>query len=242
MKKYLLIVPLLLVSFIGLAQADKQIDSTAVFILDKMSSIIGDLESVSFSINNSVDKLDSQNNIVKHYSSSEVSYSGPDRLRVRSNGSKGKIGLFYDGVYLSYYNYDENNYVTLDAPETTIQMIDSMNMHYDFKFPAADFFYPSFTDDMIEQFDSIQFLGATSIEGDTCYHILASNDNLSVQIWVSNNTYLLPKRFVILYKNKSNMQYESSFSDWKLNPNIPDAVFDFVPPPSARLISILKKS
>ena len=121
-------------------------------------------------------------------------------------------------------------------------MIDEMHQSYDFQFPAADFFYPSFTDDMIEAFDAINYLGTNTIEGEECYHIMATNNDLNVHFWVSNKTYLLPKKFVIIYKNKSNLQYESTFSNWTLNPNIPDSVFNFLAPPNAKLISILKKS
>jgi hypothetical protein len=242
MKKNLLLLPLLVISFFGYAQEAKDIDSTAIFILDKMGDVIGDLEAVSFTLNNSSDKLDANKNIVKHYTTSTISLSGPDKLHIRTEGTKGKSGFHYDGAYMSYYNYDENNYVTLEAPESTLEMIDEMHLDYDFRFPAADFFYPSLTDDMVTQFDSIKFLGKKIIDGEACYHIMATNADLNVQLWVSNETYLLPKRFVIIYKNKSNLQYEATFSNWSLNPNIPDAIFDFMPPPNAKLISILKKS
>lgn len=242
MIKSKLLLSLLLISFFGYAQEIKKVDSTAIFILDKMSDVIGDLESVSFNLKNSTDKFDENNNIIKHYSTSSITFSGPDKLIVNSEGIKGRSGYYYDGSYVSYYSYDENNYVTLEAPETTLEMIDEMHLNYDFQFPAADFFYPSFTDDMMEQFTSIQLLGKKTIEDEECYHIMATNKDLNVQIWVSNKTYLLPKHFVIIYKNNSNLQYESTFSDWTLNPSIPDAVFDFLPPPNARLISILKKS
>ena len=72
--------------------------------------------------------------------------------------------------------------------------------------------------------------------------IAATNKDLNVQLWISNTTNFLPKHFVIIYKNKSNLQYELRFSNWLINPNIPDSVFDFMPPPNAKLISILKKS
>ena len=242
MKKNFLIIPLLLLSIFGYSQEVKDIDSTAIFILDKMGQVIGDLESVSFNLKNSTDKLNADRNIVKNYSSSTISFSGPDRLHIRMEGTKGKSDFYYDGAYLSFYNYLENNYVTLDAPESTLEMIDQMHLDYDFQFPAADFFYPSLTDDMIEQFMSIKFLGKTAVDGEECYHIMATNEDLNVQLWISNKTYLLPKRFVLIYKNKSNLQYESTFSNWILNPNIPDAVFDFMPPPNTKLISILKKS
>jgi len=242
MKTFFLVLPFLLVSIYGGAQEVQEIDSTAIFILDKMGEVIGDLEAVSFNLKNSADKLDADNNIVKHYSTSAVSFSGSDKLHVHTEGTRGKSGFHYDGIYMSYYNYDENNYITLEAPESTLEMIDAMHLDYDFQFPAADFFYPSFTDDMIEQFKSIKFLGKKTVDGEECYHIMATNEDLNVQLWISNKTYLLPKHFVLIYKNKSNLQYESTFSNWSLNPNIPDAVFDFMPPPNARLISILKKS
>ena len=242
MGKNFLTLPLLLISFFGYSQQVKQIDSTAIFILDKMGQVIGDLESVTFNLYNSTDKLDADSNIVKNYSSSTISFSESDKLLIRTEGAKGKSGFYYDGAYLSYYNYDENNYVTLEAPESTLEMIDQMHLDYNFQFPAADFFYPSLTDDMIEQFTNIKFLGKNTIDGEECYHIMATNEDLNVQLWISNKTYLLPKHFVLIYKNKSNLQYESTFSNWILNPNIPDAVFDFMPPPNAKLISILKKS
>ncbi|MFT5847391.1 DUF2092 domain-containing protein [Psychroserpens sp.] len=242
MKKNVLLLPLLYISLFGYAQEVKDIDSTAIFLLDKMANVIGDLEAVSFDLDNSIDKLDANKNIVKHYANSTISFSGPDKLSIRTEGTKGRSGFYYDGSYMSYYNYDENNYITLEAPESTLEMIDEMHTDYDFQFPAADFFYPTFTDDMMEQFTSIKFLGKKTIDNEECYHIMATNKDLNVQIWVSNKTFLLPKRFVIIYKNKSNLQVESTFSNWLLNPNIPDAVFDFLAPPNARLISILKKS
>jgi hypothetical protein len=242
MKKNLLLLPILLLSFFGFTQEVKEIDSTAVFLLDKMGEVIGDLESVSFKSNNSADELDENKNILKHYSTSVLSFSGSNKLRIRTEGTKGKKGMYYDGSHLSYYNFDENNYITLEAPESTLEMIDKMHLDYNFNFPAADFFYPSFTDDMLEQFITIKYLGSEFIDGEECHRIMATNDEMNVQLWLSNGTYLLPKRFVIIYKNKSNLQYESTFSSWIINPNIPNSTFDFLPPPHAKLISILKKS
>ena len=242
MKKLFSLILLLLFSTFCFSQKTNEHDSTAIFILDKMADVIGDLKSVTFELNNSIDKLNIDNNIEKHYSTSRISFSGPDKLMVKMEGSEGKKGFWYDGSYLSYYNFDENNYVTLEAPETTLEMIDEMHLDYGFQFPAADFFYPNFTDDMMEQFDSIKYMGKKHIGYEECYHIMATNSDLNVQLWISEKKHLLPKHFVMIYKNKSNLQYEATFKEWILNPDIPKAVFDFLPPPKARLISILKKS
>lgn len=242
MKKHFILLCFLFSSTLNFSQVAKDHDSTAIFVLDKMADIIGDLESVSFDLNNSIDRINIKKDIEKHYSKCSISFSGSNKLMAKIEGTEGNKGFWYDGEYLSFYNFDENNYVTLEAPDNTLEMIDEMHINYDFQFPAADFFYPNFTDDMMEQFDSIQFLGKKLIGDEECYHIMATNSDLNVQLWISNKTYLLPKHFVIIYKNKSNLQYEATFSNWNLNPNIPDSVFEFLPPPTAHLISILKKS
>ena len=126
--------------------------------------------------------------IEKHYSKCSISFSGSNKLMAKIEGTEGNKGFWYDGEYLSFYNFDENNYVTLEAPDNTLEMIDEMHINYDFQFPAADFFYPNFTDDMMEQFDSIQFLGKKLIGDEECYHIMATNSDVNVQLWISNKT------------------------------------------------------
>jgi hypothetical protein len=64
---------------------------------------------------------------------------------------------------------------------------------------------------------------------------------MEVQYWISNDAYNLPKKYVIIYKNRQNMQYEGTFSNWEINPDIPEAVFEFTPPPMAAEIKILAK-
>lgn len=241
MKNNFILFTFFLSTFFGFSQEKKEIDSAAVYIIERMSNIIGDLESVSFNLQKSEDVLDSNLNILKEYSTSMVTFSGPNKLLVRTFDHD-QSQVQYDGRYVSYYNYNENNYVTLEAPGTTLEMIDQMHLDYDFKFPAADFFYPSFKDDVLMAFDSVKYVGKKMIDGEECYHIMANNENLNVQFWISNQTFLLPKRFVVIYKNKSNLQYECTFNNWQLNPNIPDSAFDFLPPPNSKLISILKKS
>ena len=242
MNKYFTAILFLIVPFSMFPQGAKNIDSTAIFILDKMNDIIGDLESVSFNISNATDKINPNQVIETHFSSSSVSMVGPDKLVTRTKGDKGNYGIWYDGSFVSYYSFDENNYVTLEAPDNIITMIDSMHTAYDFKFPAADFFYPSFTDDIIEAFDTVQYAGKKIVDNEECFHIMATNSEMHVQIWISNNMGMLPKKLLIIHKNEGNLQLESTFSNWNLNLNIPDSVFNFLPPPNAKLISIMAKS
>jgi hypothetical protein len=221
---------------------NEQVDPVAVLILDKMSDLIGDLQSCSFDITTRQDRNDPDHGWVTEHSKSTIIFDGPDRMQVQRNGEKGQEGFWYNGEEVSYYSYDQNNFVRIPMPETTLATIDTLNTKFGTEIPAADFFYPAFTDDLLQAFPTILYLGKKSVDGEGCYHIKASNQEMVVQFWISDMTYKLPVRYNIVYKDKSNMQYESHFTNWDLNPVIPPSVFDFMPPKNAKAIKILART
>ncbi len=224
------------------AESNEQVDPVAVLILDKMSDLIGDLESCTFNLSTRQDVMDPDHGWVTQHWSSTVIFDGPDRMHITRIGEKGQEGFWYNGKEVSYYSYDENNFVRIPAPETTLATIDTLNMRYGTEIPAADFFYPAFTDDLLEAFPTIFYLGKKPLGDEMCFHLKASNSEMEVQFWISDKVYKLPVRYTIVYKNKSNMQYESNFTEWELNPVIPPSVFEFMPPKNATAIKILAKN
>ena len=221
---------------------NEQVDPVAVLILDKMSDLIGDLQSCSFDITTRQDVNDPDHGWVTEHSKSTIIFDGPDKMQVQRNGEKGQEGFWYNGEEVMYYSYDQNNFVRIPAPETTLATIDTLNTKYGTEIPAADFFYPAFTDDLLQAFPTILYLGKKSVDGEDCFHIKASNDEMVVQFWISDLTYKLPVRYNIVYKDQSNMQFESHFTNWDLNPLIPPSVFDFMPPKDAKAIKILART
>jgi hypothetical protein len=120
--------------------------------------------------------------------------------------------------------------------------IDTVNKTYGIDFPAADFFYPTFTDDMIDNFDDLVYAGIMETEGKSCHHIIAKNPSMGVQIWISNDEWPMPVKFVIVYYDEQpNMQYQGTFSHWKLNPDLPSSMFEFTPPLDANELKLQPK-
>lgn len=219
-----------------------QIDTVAIMLLDKMGSVIGELESCSFTLNTSNDGIDVDLGLIKYFNVHQVYMVGPDKMLINSQGDKGHRGFWYNGKKLMYYSYTENNYGAIYAPDNIMATIDSVNKNYGIDFPAADFFYPTFTVDLIDQSENIIYVGKSKVANKDCFHIIAQNENMSVQIWISDDALFLPVKFVIVYYDSvPNMQYEATFSDWKINPDLPNAMFEFSPPPGAEQITILAK-
>lgn len=241
MKKVIITSCCMLVWIAATAQAKKQ-DSIAILIIDRMTDVIGDLQSCSFHLSTSSDVLDTPG-LIKKFANYEVYMSGPDKMLVNAHGWRGHRQFMYNGTELAYYSFDENNYGILQVPDNIIQMIDSVHHMYDIEFPAADFFYPAFTDDLLEDSDTLLFLGLDKIENKEYFHVLASNKEQTFQFWVNNDAYNLPAKFAITDKTKpGNPQYLASFSNWNINPDLPDAMFDFLPPPAAARLRIASKN
>lgn len=239
MKKYFFTL-ILMIPLLGNGQEQK-IDPVAVMILDHMNDLIGELKSCSYQLDISQDVLDPDHGMIKSYETSEVLMAGPDKMLVKTNGNKGDRGFWYNGKEVTFYSFTEKNYARIDAPDNIIATMDTIHLKYGLEVPAADFFYPSFTDDILESFDQVVYLGEKVIEGRSCFHLKMTSDAMDVQVWVNNDAYFLPLRYLIIYKKDGNRQFQGTFKEWRMNPDIPDALFEFSMPPEANEIQILAK-
>ncbi|HET6995567.1 MAG TPA: DUF2092 domain-containing protein [Chitinophagaceae bacterium] len=241
MKRLLISLSGILISLAAMAQSKKN-DTLAILIIDRMTDVIGDLESCSFKLVAAHDVPDPKNGMIKYFEDYDVYMSGPDKLLINAHRHSGHSTLMYNGTQVAYYSFDENNYGVLPAPDNIIKMIDSLSDMYDIDFPAADFFYPAFTDDLLQQSDSLRYLGMERIGAKEYFHVIAYTREMTAQFWINNDAYNLPARFSITYKNKpGSPQYLALFSDWQINPQLPAGMFDFLPPPNAAQVRILSK-
>jgi len=235
-----------IISFLGLFLAsgmmaqENKFDPAAIMILDRMSDVIGDMTSCSFKTSVAHDVADPDFGMVKQFVQSEVYLVGPDKMLVNYWGPHGHRQCWYDGKQFAIYDFEEKNYGMVPAPNNIIATIDSIHEHFGFDFPAADFLYPAFTDDLLESCDRIAFNGRAEINGHECFQVIAKNATTTSQIWISNDAFNLPVRYVITYDSKpGHPQYDCTFTDWQVNPDLPNAMFNFVPPPGTHEVRLM---
>jgi len=238
-KKLLLIIAIFGLT-IQLKAQSYRVDTVAVSILDKMSALIGDLSSCSVTVSANYDVHNQELGLIKRSTKSQVFLQGPDKLLIRSDGDRGSRAFYYNGTTLSYYSMDKNQYAQIETPSTIVSMIDTVNKTYGIDFPAADFLYPGFVDDILSQAKNLVYLGITTIDGKECFHIAGTTDDKTFQFWISDDAFTLPVKVVIVYTKKElNPQYEAILSDWSINPVFPDALFEFEVPPQAKKIKFI---
>jgi hypothetical protein len=218
----------------------RRIDTVAVAILDKMSTIIGQLSSCSVNIRSNYDISSKELGLIKHTDEQQLFLHGPSQLLLKSEGDEGSRDFYFDGKTLSYYSMDKNQYGQIEAPANVIEMIDTVNKLYGIEFPGADFFYPTFVDDILSESKTLVYLGLTKVDGKDCYHIAGTTNDKTFQFWISDDAFTLPMKMVIIYTNKEmHPQYEATLSDWQVNPSLPDALFTFTIPLKARKVKLM---
>lgn len=237
MKKTMLIVCISLISM--LANAQTKIDPVAVSLLDRMSTVIGELKSCSATVRSCYDITSPELGLVKHSDVEHIYVGGPDKLLICSEGDKGDRRIIYDGQALTYYSLDKNNYARTKVSGNVVQMIDYMNKNYGIVFPMADFMYPTFVDDILADATSLTLLGTTKVDGKECFHIAGVGKDKTFQFWITNDPFYLPVKLVIVNTDKPmNPQYEAVYSDWQINPTLPGSIFEFKAPPGAQKIKL----
>jgi len=218
----------ILASFFLLSCTSKdkeEYDTRAIESLDVMSQTIGELSACSYTLNALIVEEDGAEHSTEH----DVYMRGPNKMYIHSTGSRGNRSYWYDGENLSYYSFDKNAYATIEAPDDIMQTIDYVSNNYGVEFPAADFFYPDFTDDILDEFDYVLFVGDEQVDGIESTSVFLRNDTKAAQIWIDKASHL-PLKLVIESTTDTTKYYEATFSNFRSNPDLPDLLFDFRPP------------
>jgi hypothetical protein len=241
MTKKLLVIFLSGVLLAGQLEAQtRRIDTVAVAILDKMSAMIGELSSCSVNIRSNYDVSSKELGLIKHSDEQQLFLHGPGQLLLKSEGDQGSRDFYFDGKTLTYYSMDKNQYGQIDAPANVVEMIDTVNKMYGIEFPAADFFYPTFVDDILSDSKTLVYLGLTKVDGKECYHLAGTTNDKTYQFWIADDAFSLPIKMVVIYTNKEmHPQFEATLSDWQVNPSLPDALFTFTVPHRARKVKLM---
>lgn len=241
-KSIKLILKTLLLSVVFSGNAFSQIDSSAVSILDSMSSVVTSLESCSFELTTEYDIYNTRFGLVKHSDKANVYLKAPDKFFINREGDKGHKEFYYDGKTIYYYSKDNNQYASMPAPPTIMETIDSIQNEYGIEFPASDIFYPDLVDEMLSNSDNLAYLGLTNADNKECHHIAGTNNEFAYQAWINADGSFLPVKMVIVYTGKAGSpQYEATFRNWILNPELQGTMFDFIVPAGATKIKIIKK-
>jgi len=212
-------------------------DTKAIDQLDKLSEVIGQLSSCSYTLNTS-DHVNFDSTVHNEH---DVYLRGPNKMFVHTVGRRGESDYRYDGKKLAFYSYDKNQYDTLIAESDIMTTIEYVMSNYEVDFPGLGFFYSSLTDDLIAANSSILYQGEVNADSTEYVELLVANEKRSLRIWIEKTTNL-PYAIRSESVSDKDVLYEAVFSNWRIDPELPDIMFEFEPPSGSTRVNIPTKN
>ena len=239
MKKNVFLVTLLSALFFVSCNSsgDGEYDTRAVESLDKTTKTISDLTSLSYTVNAYIVNEEGE----ESSKLSDVYLRDSNKMFIENEGTKGHKSFWYNGEDFAYFLFDKNEYDILEAPGNTLTLIDSIHSQTGIYFPGADFLYPNLTDDVLNNYDQLLYFGEEKVDEVDCFALEATNEETIVQFWIQKETNL-PYKMVVSSKNNENKYYEATFSNWRMNPKLPDIMFEFQPPAGSERKKFVEKN
>ncbi|NVK50109.1 MAG: DUF2092 domain-containing protein [Cyclobacteriaceae bacterium] len=218
-------------------------DSTALVILDKVAEYVGELNSLKFQAKIEEDVAFSEAFLIKEFRTAEITFQGSSQMAAKITQQGKDNFYFYNGKQLVYFNLEGNYFAAGDAPDNTLDMLDWLNESFGVHLVLADFLYPNFTSNLMESMDYLEFLGTTTVDGQKTFHIGGANQDLTFQIWISQDFQPRPLKALLTYLGEPYArQIEVTFDNWEINQEYPNSMFEFLPGPNSKQIIWTKKN
>lgn len=236
MIKTLKLLSFVVIIILSSCNADKGFYETeAIDGLDKMSETIGELSSCSYTLSVTSMQVDktTDSEFDKNTNIHDVYMKAPGKFYIHSTGTKGRNSYWYDGQRFSFYAHDRRVFDTIQAQGNVIETMDYLNQKYGIYFPAADFFYPTLTDDLMNFADKLILLENQTLEQKEYLIIQATDHKKKIIIWIDKHSNL-PFKFIISPQTDKGLYYEAVFSNWKPNPKLYDVLFEYTPSKGAK--------
>ena len=164
-----------------------------------------------------------------------VALRRPDRVAGTAAGDAINRSVWYDGKTVSVLDDAQNVYVRMDVPPTSTGPWTRPSDRTGMVIPLADFLYSDVYDRLMGSVERGVYLGIHDVGGIPCHHLAFEQATIDWQLWIDAGPQPLPRKLVIAYKTEDEVpQYEVTIRKWNLAADVPDALFEFQPPPGAR--------
>ncbi len=210
------------------AQAEPQIaiEPEALTVLKRMSDALSSLKQFSFDAEVNFDEPIDSGQMVQYGGVVTITVKRPNKVFAEMTGDRAQRKAWYNGKELTMFDQKKDFYGQLETPDTIDKTMDYLMETYDFTLPLADILhtdpYGSFSDGALEGV----VIGDAIVRGKQCSHIAFAGELIDWQIWVSKEEPALPCKLVITYEDQPGVpQYQATFSNWNVNPEVPNSLF-----------------
>ena len=214
-------------------------ENDAASILKAMTDYVASQKTISTSFDTNIEVITPELQKIQFASSSQLSLSRPDKLRVSRTGGYADVDLIFDGKTVTIFGKDRNAFTQVDAPGSTDQLIDKLRSEVSIEAPGADLLLSGAYGEMMKDVLEAKHIGRGVIGGVECEHLAFRNPDTDWQIWIEVGPKPIPRKYVITSKAVTGApQYTLVIRDWQTDTQMAPDAFVFKAPAGAKKIDV----
>lgn len=211
----------------------------AMTLLAAMANNLASLKSFTVVFRDGYDVIQSTGQKIEFGETRRITLSRPNQLRVEEISSDGAMDLtLFDGANVTVLKADSKVFAQTAQPgtidDTLVYFVRDLKM----RMPLARLLMTGLPADLPRRVRTIDYVESIEIDGVPTDHVAGRTDEVDFQYWITEGDRPLPLRVVITYVNSPGQpQFWANFSGWNINPDLPQATFQFAPPMGAQKIA-----
>jgi len=167
-------------------------------------------------------------------------WRGPDKLFIDWSSDRIVRRLYFNGSTVTLLAPRTGYYAQVQQPGTVSNVLIHAAVDYGIIFPLPDILLWATKGDDPVDIKAAFKVGYARIAGvDTDQYVFRQSD-VDWQVWIQRGDQPLPRKIVITTLDDPVQPKLSALLQWNVNPQIPDATFDFTPPPGTASIGLVK--
>jgi hypothetical protein len=195
-------------------------------LLRKMSDTLKNAKGLSFSVDESHERVRRNGQKGPYTLKREVQIRRPDRLWFHTTGADRDINVTYDGKTVTVVGNGQKIYATVNAKPTLDETLDLMSDRFDFRVAVADFLYSSPYDSFADKEAKGGWVRRTTVGGKECDEVAYILKAVDFTLSITRAEPTVPCQAQITYKEEPGKPVSRLvFSNWNLQANPPDSQF-----------------
>jgi hypothetical protein len=217
------------------ASPTPQIDQQSDLILKSATDYLTSLQSFSYTAQTFLESVSNDNEKLLFDSKVDISVKRPNKIFAQKTGYEA-LDFYFNGNKIVGYNATKQKYATADEPGDLDKLVKALST-YQIEAPMSDFITSDPYAILTADIESSRFLGVAMVAGVKCHHLAFRQNNIDWQLWIEASAKPLIKRFMVTSKGLTGSpSYTVTINQWKSNPVLDDAMFEFKAPAASQLV------
>jgi hypothetical protein len=218
----------------------KDIDPLALKVLKAVTDPIRDAKAFSFRTKGIREFLGSNGQIITYFTTSDVTVSRPDKLRVDFKGRGQDVQLYHDGRQTVLYAPGPKLYAVIPSAKTLDDMLEELEKRNVY-LPAKNLLASDPYQTLVPDLKTGYVIGQVQMYDKPVHQLAFTEKDAEYQLWVTGEPNPRIQGLAVINMALAHEpRVTIEFSDWNLNPQIQSDTFSFNKPAGAKQIDLLQ--